>query len=66
MDTHASDTISTWVDRAAADATRRGLGELVPLIESLGFAIAELRAADWNDDACSTTRQDPRNREHLQ
>jgi hypothetical protein len=65
MDTRANEAVSARVDRAAADATRRGLGEIVPLIESLGSAVTLLRAADWNDDAYSDTRQDPRNREHL-
>jgi hypothetical protein len=65
MDAPADKTLSAWVAWSAADATRRGLGELAPLIESLGFSLASLRSADWNDDARSATRPDPRDREHL-
>jgi len=42
----------------ADDARRRGLPELVPLIESLGRAVASLREADWNDNARGDTRPD--------
>jgi hypothetical protein len=65
MDTPADNTLSAWIARTAADAIRRGLGQLVPLIESLGSTMASLRSADWNDDARSAARPDPRDREHL-
>jgi hypothetical protein len=36
---------------ATADAERRGLPELKPILETLGRATAALRAADFNDRA---------------
>jgi len=44
-------TVETWLACAIADARRRGLDALVPLLESLARSTAALRAADWNDDA---------------
>jgi hypothetical protein len=44
--------------RIADDARRRGLPELVPLIESLGRAVRSLREADWNDNARGDARPD--------
>lgn len=43
--------IEDWVKAAIADATRHGLPELEPLLESVARATRTLRAADWNDDA---------------
>ena len=43
--------IRAWLDAALADADRRGLRDLEPLLDSLAAATAVLRAADWNDDA---------------
>ena len=40
------DTIDAWVAAATADAERRGLPELRPLIEALAQATRALRAAD--------------------
>jgi hypothetical protein len=42
-------TLEQWLAAAKADAERRGLPELSPLLEALGEATAALRAADWND-----------------
>ena len=39
-------TIEAWVTAAIADAERRGLPELRPLIEALAQATRALRAAD--------------------
>jgi hypothetical protein len=39
-------TIDAWVAAAIADAERRGLPELRPLIEALAQATRALRAAD--------------------
>jgi hypothetical protein len=39
-------TIDTWLRSACADADRRGLPELKPLLESLARAMALLREAD--------------------
>lgn len=43
--------IADWLAIASADAERRGMPELVPLLEGLAKATERLRAADWNDDA---------------
>ena len=45
-------TIEEWMAAAIADAERRGLPELRPLIEALAQATRALRAAD-------ITRQEP-------
>lgn len=44
-------TLERWLEAATADAERRGLTSLAPLLEALGKATAALRAADWNDPA---------------
>jgi len=43
--------VAEWLQNAAADAERRGLPELRPLLENLAQSTALLRAADWNDAA---------------
>ncbi len=42
-------TLDHWLAAARADAERRALPELLPLLESLRTTLARLRAADWND-----------------
>jgi hypothetical protein len=44
-------TIDSWLQAAIADAERRGLPELKPLLETLARATATLRASALNDDA---------------
>lgn len=44
-------TIESWLQAAIADAERRGLPELKPVLETLASATTALRAADFNDDA---------------
>jgi len=44
-------TIDSWLKAALADAERRGLSELKPVLETLARATAALRAADFNDHA---------------
>jgi hypothetical protein len=44
-------TIDAWLKAAIADAERRGLPELKPILESLARATQLLRAADFNDHA---------------
>jgi hypothetical protein len=44
-------TIDTWLEWALADANRRNLPELKPLLESLAGAMRALRSADFNDRA---------------
>jgi hypothetical protein len=41
-------TVDEWLRRAVADAERRGLPGLAPLLEMLARATTALRAADWN------------------
>ena len=44
-------TTEDWLAWAGADADRRGLPELKPLLAALAGAMRALRAADWNQDA---------------
>jgi hypothetical protein len=44
-------TPEDWLAWAGADADRRGLPELKPLLAALAGAMRALRAADWNEDA---------------
>ena len=39
-------TVEAWLESACADAERRGLPELKPLLESLARAMRALRDAD--------------------
>jgi hypothetical protein len=52
-------TVGEWLEWATADAARRGMPELVGLLEGLAPATERLRAADWNDDADKETPVDP-------
>jgi hypothetical protein len=42
-------TIEDWLAGACADADRRGLADLKPLLESLADATRALRTAGWED-----------------
>ena len=55
-------TIAEWLAQAKADAEKRGLPELIPMLEGLAKATEQLRAADWNDNADATTPFDPAER----
>ena len=44
-------TIDAWLKAAIADAERRGLHELKPLLEALARTTQSLRAADFNERA---------------
>jgi hypothetical protein len=44
-------TIELWMEAAIADAERRGLTDLKPLIESLAQSIRALREAEFNEEA---------------
>lgn len=46
-----SAAIARWLAAAEADAERRGLPELTPLLQGLAASTTALRAADWNDAA---------------
>ena len=41
-------TIENWLQSAVADAERRGLPELKPLLEALAKTVAVVRGADFN------------------
>jgi hypothetical protein len=42
-------SVDRWLRAAVADAERRGIPDLEPLLEGLARATVTLRAADWND-----------------
>jgi len=44
-------TIESWLQAAIADAERRGLPELKPVLEALARATTALRAANFNEHA---------------
>jgi hypothetical protein len=44
-------TIDAWLQAAIADAEKRGLPELKPILETLARATRALRSADFNDRA---------------
>ena len=46
-------TVAEWLALAKADAEKRGLPDLIPALDGLAKATAQLRAADWNDAADS-------------
>jgi hypothetical protein len=43
------DPIEAWLRAAVADAERRGLPQLRPLLEGVAQSTRQLRAAEWND-----------------
>jgi hypothetical protein len=49
-------TIESWLQAAIADAEKRGLPELKPILETLARATTALRRADFNDDASGSTQ----------
>jgi hypothetical protein len=51
-------TIAEWLAAAKADAEKRGLPELIPMLEGLAQATERLRAADWNDNPDNDTPVD--------
>jgi hypothetical protein len=53
-------TIQAWLEEALADARRRGLPELEPLLRSLARSTEQLRAAAWNDSVAGRLREGPR------
>jgi hypothetical protein len=44
-------TIESWLQAAVADAERRALSDLKPLLEALARLTRMLRDAEFNDDA---------------
>ncbi len=53
--------VETWLEAALADAERRGLPGLKPLLTGLARSTRVLRDADWNEHAggVSTDTSDP-------
>ena len=47
--------LDDWVRHGRADAERRDLPQLAPLLETLARATRVLRNADWNTDASIET-----------
>jgi hypothetical protein len=54
--------VDSWLAAATADAERRGLPELKPLLESVANATRALRSADWCDRADDRTSDSGRDR----
>jgi hypothetical protein len=52
-------TIPEWLAQAKADAEKRGLPELLPLLDGLAQSTQKLRAAEWNDKPDTETPRDP-------
>lgn len=52
-------TIAEWLAEAKDDAQKRGLPELIPMLEGFAQTTQRLRAADWNDNPDKETPFDP-------
>jgi hypothetical protein len=48
-------TVAEWLALAKADAEQRGLPDLIPALDGLAKATAQLRAADWNDPSTQSS-----------
>ena len=44
-------SVERWLAAAEADAEKRGMPELKPLLRGLAVATTALRAAEWNERA---------------
>jgi hypothetical protein len=55
-------TIESWLQAAIADAERRGLPTLKPLLEGLARSTRLLREADFNDRADAPPTSSPQGR----
>lgn len=51
-------TVDEWLSQAQADAKRRGLPALAPILEGLAKATTTLRAGDWNEAADGPVRDE--------
>lgn len=49
-----NERVRAWLEAAEADADRRGLPELKPILRQWARSTEALRAADWNDPAASS------------
>ncbi len=50
--------IADWLTLSKTDAERRGLFDLVPILETLAASTEALRSAEWNDEADGETPRD--------
>ena len=48
--------VDAWLQGAVADAERRGLPELKPLLEALAKSVTAVRTADFNVNASSDVK----------
>jgi len=55
--------IDAWLQGAVADAERRGLPELKPLLEALAKTVATVRAADFNQSAVGSRQSSDASRQ---
>lgn len=51
-------TIAEWLAEAREDAQKRGLPELIPMLEGFALTTQRLRAAGWNDNPDKETPRD--------
>lgn len=56
-------TIDTWLQNAIADAERRGLPELKPILETLAKATGALRTADFNQSPVASRQSSDNGRQ---
>jgi len=56
-------TIDAWLQSALADAERRGLPELKPLLEALAKTVAVVRAADFNQSPIASRQSSDASRQ---
>ena len=52
-------TVEHWLENAVADAERRGLSELKPLLDGLAQATMILRSATLTESADSSSPKEP-------
>jgi hypothetical protein len=52
-------TVDSWLQAALADAERRALPDLKPLLEALARATTVLRGADWNENPTGPSEDRP-------
>lgn len=57
-------TVAEWLALAKADAEKRGLPDLIPVLEGLAKATEQLRAADWNDQADRAAKDESDEQHH--
>jgi len=55
--------IEAWLQSAVADAERRGLPELKPLLEMLAKTVATVRAADFNQSPVASRQSSDASRQ---